>query len=597
MNRFITILKLTAERLYNAMSRFPLTLVCLIGAAALICHMISLSEQPGPLVEKLAYTFLLGSFLGVLAQFCCERFEQLYTKRTLVYAIATLLIIAYFLVLMPAQSISYEVSTRTFVAVVAMFCAFIWVPSYKGGADFDQIALVHFKSAFIAVLYAAVLSAGCASILASIDILLFKIDNDIYAYTMTIIWVLFATLYYLSLLPLFNARDDETREYAQAAAAYPRFLEILVSYIAIPLLAAFTLVLTAYFIKILVTVNWPSGQLGGMILAYATAGLTVFILASLPENRFAAAYRRVFPKVLIPIVIMQLVSVGIRLDAYGITESRYYIAMFGIFALICGITLSCKTFHRNGIIALLAATFAIISVIPPVDAFSVSRACQITRLENMLEAENILSEGQITPQAEASLNLRLESTSILNYLQRRDYTEYVSWLPADFSTHRDMKSLLGFEPAYARGDIENKHYFANLDAEQPIDVSGYEIMTNMDLPRKMKAKTGEIEHDSVVLNSDYKLVSKRLSEWEVHVAVQDSSGTEVIGTGLYDFTDRIAGEGIETKQLRTPEQMTLDVENSDYRLRVIFQNIYVTKGDGPDAGADYGLIVLFGKQR
>jgi hypothetical protein len=141
------------------------------------------------------------------------------------------------------------------VAVFAMFCVFIWVPSCRGKYDFNKVALIHFKSAFISILYSGVLSAGCASIIAAIDILLYKVNPDSYGYTMAVIWILFATIYYLSLLPRFNSDDEGDREYTQSEENYPKFLEILVSYIAIPLVAAFTLVLAAYFIKILVTLN------------------------------------------------------------------------------------------------------------------------------------------------------------------------------------------------------------------------------------------------------------------------------------------------------------------------------------------------------
>ncbi len=124
--------------------------------------------------------------------------------------------------------------------------------------------------------------------------------------------------------------------------------------------------LLIYFVKILVTLNWPSGQLGPMVLGYSAAGLVLFVLASLLENRFAVLYCAFFPKILIPVVIMQLVSVGIRLNAYGVTESRYYVALFGVFSIVIGVLLSVRGKNtRNGIIALLAAGFALVSILLP----------------------------------------------------------------------------------------------------------------------------------------------------------------------------------------------------------------------------------------
>jgi hypothetical protein len=48
------------------------------------------------------------------------------------------------------------------------------------------------------------------------------------------------------------------------------------------------------------------------------------------------------------------------------------------------------------------------------------------------------------------------------------------------------------------------------------------------------------------------------------------------------------------KQALPPEQMTFDVENNGYKLRVIFQNINITKGDSLEAGVDYELMIMFG---
>ncbi len=312
---------------------------------------------------------------------------------------SALLTVGYFLILWPAPEISAEISVRTLVAVIALTCAVLWIPSFKGKADFNQVALVHFKSVFTSVLYSGVLSAGLAAIITTVDILLFHVNNDAYPYMMTIVWVLFATIYYLSLLPKFNSAEKADIQTVRAAVNYPRFLEILVSYIAIPLVTAYTVVLFAYFIKILVTLHWPSGQLGPMVLIYSTAGLVIFVLASLLENRFSVLYRKVFPKVLIPIVIMQMISVGIRLNAYGVTESRYYVVLFGVFSIVIGILLSLKPVSKNSTMALLAAVFAILSIIPPVDAFTVSRVSQINRVEMILETEGILTKGKLTPKA------------------------------------------------------------------------------------------------------------------------------------------------------------------------------------------------------
>lgn len=572
-----------------ASARFPLTILSLLGAAGIMCYMISLREQPGLLIQKLMFTFLVGSVLGMAAQFAVERFRRLEKQRFMVYGLSALLTAGYFLILWPAPAISSEIGVRTFVAVFALVCTVLWVPSFKGKADFNAVALINFKSAFTSVLYSGVLSGGIAAIIAAIDILLFKVNSDSYAYMMTIIWVIFAPIYYLSLLPRFNSERQEDIKLTEHAGLYPKFLEILISYIAIPLVAAYTLVLFAYFAKILVTMTWPSGQLGVMVLAYSAAGLLIYVLCSLLDNQFSILYRRIFPKVLIPVVIMQLISVGIRLNAYGITESRYYVALFGIFSLTTAIVLSFRRVSRNGIIALLAAGFAIFSVIPPVDAFTVSRVSQISRVENILQAEGILKEGKLVPKTNVSEKVRAETTSILSYLDTRSSLKYIKWLPVDFNIYKDMKVTLGFDQTYPNGNPGSQYFFASLNAQLPFDISGFDTIASAYSGRMDKGKPPSF--DMTVRGVSYRLMLTRISNQETKVSITSDAGVELISTGLYDFAKTVTSVG--SKEALSPEAMTLDVSKNGYKLRILFQNINGSMGNAADAGMDYAMYVLF----
>lgn len=591
MKSLIRMIANLIQGLSKAVLRFPLTVICLILSTALTYYMISLHETPALIIEKLMFVFLLGSFLGVTAQFACERFLRLAKLRWGVYVVAVLLTLGYYFIISPVPAIDYGVGARTAVAVFALFCAFIWLPSSWEQFDFNSVALIHFKSAFTSILYAGVLSAGLASIIGAVDILLFNVDSDTYGYMMATVWILFATTYYLSLLPRFNSEIEADISYAREASNYPRFLEILVSYIAVPLVTGFTLVLLSYFIKIAIVRVWPSGQLGPMILAYSAAGLIIYILASRLENRFAVLYQRIYPKVLVPVVIMQLVSVYIRLNAYGVTESRYYVAMFGIFSIVIGIILSLKPVKKNGLIALIAAAFAIISVLPPVDAFTVSRVSQINRLENMLQAEGILANGEISPKKDVDVTLRQETTSILNYLARRKYLQDVAWLPTDFKTGEDMQEVLGFEPAYRYSGVERESFYANLDMQNPLEIMGYDVLFQTEIYRGLNV--GEITtYDFEVEGIPYKLAIKPVTAYDAQVSLRNAAGKELVNTNLYDFAALTIDTDNRFRNDADVEEMTLDVEGNSCKLRIIFQNFSITYGGDVDKSADYNMFIL-----
>lgn len=592
MRRFQSAMQKLLKGMSAAVLRFPYTVFCLVMAAGFICYMISLRKAAPLVVEKLTFTMLVGALLGMVVQFFIERSDTPWKRRTLLYSGAILLTAGYLGILWPAPEISGDILARTFVAVFSMICLVLWLPSAKKKADFNQIALVHFKSIFTSILYSAVMAGGIAAIIFAVDRLLFRVNPDSYSYTMTVVWIVFAPVFYLSLLPVFNPKTKDQAELSMQKSQYPRFLEILVSYIAIPLFSAYTLVLVAYFLKILVTTEWPSGQLGPMVLVYSAVGLVLFVLASLPENKFSVWFRRIFPKIWIPITIMQLVSVWIRLNAYGITESRYYVALFGIFSIAAGIILSIRPVTLNRSVALLAAAFAVFSILPPVDAFSISRNSQIHRMEKILQAEGILNDGKLTPNKKASSEAKQQTTNILTYLDMHSSLQYISWLPENFDIYQDMEPVFGFQPEYPINSNEQTEFFsAYLDDQTPLDISGYDAVVMIHSNRYSDGYD-DVKMPVTIDGASYNILVKRSSEFEVRVSVTNEKGKELIGTDLYQYAKEVKSM-VNPKSSMPPEQMTFTAENGNYHMKIIFQNIDISYGYGEQAGADYGAYVLF----
>ncbi len=583
MRRLLTTITHMLQGISQAVSRFPLTVLCLLGSASLACYVISLHAEPDLIIQKLLLVFLLGSLAGVAAQFAWERWPNSSRRRLTVYGLAVLLIASYYFMLADAPSIDLAVMIRTLVVMFVLVCLFLWFPASGGKFDFNSVALIHFKSALTSVVYAIVLSIGLTGLITAIDVLLFRLNRDVYLYTLVIVWLLFATLYYLAQLPLFNSEKEADRRYTAEASEYPRVLEILVSRIAVPLLAAYTAVLLIYFIKIGLTRQWPVGQLGPLVLGYAAAGQIVFILASRLDNRWALSYQRLFPKALIPIVLMQLVAIYIRLQAYGITEARYYLTLFAVFSLLVGIIFSLRPRTKNSVIALLAAGLALVSILPPVDALTVSRLSQVSRLEQLLQKAGVLVAGQLQPKADVDLAVRVETTNIINYLARRDYLASVSWLPADFNVQRDMRQTLGFDPTYSYMQPSDMEYFyAHLEPQAVLPVAGFDVMLRVGNQRDELVRL-----DFVVGGANYQLVLEPMSDQDVRLSIQTAAGTELVSTRLQDFVDGLRADDLQNEL--PLERMTLDVASAQCKLRIIFQNINVNS-----SWMHCNLIILVG---
>ena len=591
MNRIIETFKRNSKSLINSFSRFPLTALYLAFATGLTWYIIWLDDPVPNYIEKLVYITVLGAIMSAAAQSAYERFSgdensPLKKINRLYYYICTVILTGgYYIIIAPSIKISEEVSVRTIVAIFALVCIYLWVPSFKKMKDFNSVTLTHFKSIFIAILYAVVLSIGISSIIAAIDLLLYKVNIDTYAYANSVIWIFFMTMYYLSILPKFNSKLEEDVKYTDKVGIYPKFLDILISNIAIPILAIFTGVLVVYFLKILITSKWPIGEVGPIVLGYSAAGIFIFILAGLLENNFAKLYRTFFPKFLIGAVIMQLVSVYIRINAYGVTESRYYVALFGIYSLVCGIILSIKPTGRNGLIVLIVAGFAIISVVPPIDTFTVSRASQINRIEGILTSEGMLSNGKIIPKENPSENAKIEITNILAYLDNRGYDPYVKWLPKDFDMYIQMKTVIGFEPYYKFDSGNLNDVYVSLDTSYALDITGYDSIFSIysDPLNKGTTPTTTI----VIRGVTYNVKVTTVSKFDTEIAILDSSGNTVISTKLYEFARGVTGSSNQ-KNMLPPSAMSFETAANGSSLKIIFQNIHLN-----NQGGNYGFYVIF----
>lgn len=594
MSRIKSFLNKTIMNLKETVFRFPLVLIFLASLTIVLSMTIENVISDEELIRRLLFTGIFGALLATAVQFAVERFKNL-SKYTLILHAAAVLLSAAYYYFMTNDDISPIMVVHLFVISFALFAAYLYLPSAKNEVDFGNVALTHFKAAFIAILYGVVLFLGFAAIFEAVDILLYNINSEVYAHTAVIAFIFFTPSYYLSLLPKFNSTDEADIKRNEASYSYPRVLDILVSNIMIPLISIFSVVLIIYFLKILITGVWPVGQVGPMVLGYSAAGYFIYILDSKLDNRFSLLYRRIFPVALIPLVAMQLVSAYIRIEAYGITESRYYIVLFGIFSLICALMIIFGKKKNPNSIVLLSLIFALISIIPPVDAFTVSSKSQEARLEEILLRNNMLADNKIVHSKNISNEDKYEITSISDYMARMGHLNNIEWFPeeyADWGYYGSFESIYGFSPYYdnSYGPGEGSRYsYASLDDSISMDVSGYDrfIKANIYSRADQKPTVGTFETDGV----KYTVEQETDSLGYVTLKILNDSNNVLIEISMKELTDHLF-EKPESKYSLPPEDLTIEAENESVKLKVTASEINIDRtGDNVYMGGNLFLFV------
>ena len=266
-----------------------------------------------------------------------------------------------------------------------------------------------------AALYSAVLFVGLAIALAGIDNLLgVEVDENAYARLWLLILFVFNTWFFLA--GTRSALSD-----ADHPSAYPTALKVFAQYVLIPLVTVYLVILTLYLGRILITQTWPSGWIGYLVSSVAVAGilslLLVYPISHRTENLWVASYTRWYFLALFPSIVMLLMAIWKRIDQYGITENRYFLAVLALW--LAGIA-AFYVLTRSRNILLIPLTLCLVAVATfggPWSAYAVSEASQVRRLQGILASNDMLEDGRARrAEGQLSREHQREVSAILRYL-------------------------------------------------------------------------------------------------------------------------------------------------------------------------------------
>ena len=586
--------------LVEALSRYPVTVIFLLAAAVVNALAINWEVD----YSKYILTLMVGASLGFTLQAAWERFFEKNIHRVALMGIGLILTLGYFLIVRQYTNTSLETWIRTSVALFALFIAYIWVPVIKSKVSYNESFMAAFKSFFNALLFSAVLFTGITLIIGAIDLLLFRVPDKSYMHALNIIGIIFAPIYFLSLIPVYPGVSDNNRspewleqhqEKIRKTCACPKFLEILISYIIIPLLSVYTIILIIYIGTNITAEFWTDNRLEPMLVGFAIAVILVYILASTLENKFAVLSRKIFPKVLVPIVLFQIAASVLKTQETGITYGRYYVILFGIFAAITGVLLSFMPVRKNGIVAALLIGFSLVSIVPPVDAFTVSRINQEAMLKTVLAENNMLQDNTVIPNASISEGDRKIISDTVSYLGMMDYTKDIAYLGKDFNPYDDFYTTFGFY-RYAESPYGQQSIYLTLNQQAPINISGYDAFIVVNF--YFKGNTSESLVSSFEKSGKTYTLSKDNTTDPGTLTLSDESGQELISVNMkevFDSFEPSAGGNYQiSKDAISPDQATVTRENDKAAISLVAVNLTIDKSntEQPYSGDFYVLIKI-----
>ena len=552
------------KNIYNSIKksirRFPVTIAV---STILVIMLIVLSEKGPNLTSEARNIFGRINMiiaLGIPMSLCIKLlYEQKGNlkgiQKAIGYMLGTILLILYYKFLLKDLNM---VSTIRYIAVsIFLYLAFSYIPWIKRKEDYEYYIIKVFSSFFLTAIYSFVILIGVFAIIFTIDQLFnASIPEKSYYYTFLIVSGVFAPSMFLAKIPEIDADFSEYK--------YPKSLKVLLLYIVIPLISIYTIILYIYFGKILITKDWPQGLVSHLVLWYSTVSVAVifFISPILGENKWANRFKFWFPKLNIPVLIMMFVSMGIRINQYGITENRYFALVLGLWVLGIMLYFILSKKQKNIIIPIVLSILAINSAFGPLSSFSVSKRSQNNRLKSILVKNNMLVENKVEANSDINTEDKEEISMILDYFDTNHSLENVKYVPKDFRIE-DMDKVFGFK--YEEKSINgNKYFYYHTEHERnnAIDIKGYDYLLDN---YRMFNRNVKVDNVNVYYNMEnLKFTIKEKDNIIYEANMKDFA---------YEIIEKQNDDLIKNRNILNPEYATIIDENEKVKVKFIINGI------------------------
>lgn len=229
---------------------------------------------------------------------------------------------------------------------------------------------------FFGVVISGIITGALVAIFASFFYIFgIKQPENFYVYLMEFVWFFIAPQVCCTLI---TQGEDEVNEPA-------RVLQLILNFILSPTVIIYTVILYAYFIRIVLEWDLPKGGVAWMVMGFVTVAMAGRLMQYVLKKRYYDWFYRNFTWIAIPPLILYWIGSVYRIRLYSFTESRFYLMVAGVLMTLFVLMLLWRRSRRFQLMALIfGASIILFTYIPGISAKSIGLSCQQKRLEQII---------------------------------------------------------------------------------------------------------------------------------------------------------------------------------------------------------------------
>lgn len=546
-----------------SIKRFPLAMLCSLLAAYNLARSLNFRDVDLANINnnRLGAFFIGGIFLySVISLYLesaksnvknAEDNKQIKFITVLVYILSIPIMYGFYdIIYITKQGFFPYESKYIYFGMIALFVVLAsYIAKIFYHKDYVSYVANIFEAFIISNIYSIVSYIGISAIILAINSLFSaNFPSNIYLKIFYFIFIPYNVGIFLSEFP---KASESFIDYD-----YPKSIKVLLVYVILPLVLAYTAILFLYFLKIIINWQLPDGIIVNLVLWFAV--VTVFFQFFLQKinKKFVNKFKKYYPFAIIPLLCMMFLSIGLRINQYGLTENRYFIVATGVWVLISEIYYIIYKKNSNITIPFILSIIILISSLGPISCYKMSEKSQIARLTKILEKNNMLKSNSIVKNKDISEDDKAQITSILLYLTNNHLKPDIPYLDEDFEfSDQKMLNTFGFK---GQDETNYEGYYYYYDNPSSVDVSGYsKLIRNV-----VYNKDTKVDNFTFIYNP---------STIEIYLTRKDKKDL-LREIDLKSLRDKL-------KTLKTangvinPEDLAISGENAGVKYKIIFTSI------------------------